>query len=256
MRHAGIWRMGTRLPGCCGLMAAICVLEMVRSTRRLTACDVGTAVHTWSASVLELLPYFSSFYAKDNSDPEVVGLLFGVRITLNGEVCTVCPQCLPCFRTWNLDFTLSAPRIWQFLFAVWVYFPGAMLGPTMDTYLRLLWCCSWVGRRHVRLCVRQGFGQTEEKTVRSAVAFLVSGRCPWFAGRADSLVQVWRRQSSHTDAAYPHVFLHKVVGMPFVNDRLLHSGGASLQFIAFFRGHSSCATWTGMMLPAVFLWRR
>ena len=89
--------------------------------------------------------------------------------------------------------------------------------------------------------------------MRSAVAFLVSGRCPWFAGRADSLVQVWRRQSSPTDAAYPHVFLDKFVDMPFVNDRLLHSGGASLQFIAYFRGHSSCATWTGMMLPAVFL---
>ena len=50
-----------------------------------------------------------------------------------------------------------------------------------------------------------------------------------------------------------HVFLDKVVDMPVVNDRLLHSGGASLQFIAYFRGHSSCATWTGMMLPAVFL---
>ena len=56
----------------------MCVLGMVRSSRRLTACDVGTTVDTWSASVLELMPYFSSFYAKDNSDPEVVGLLFGV----------------------------------------------------------------------------------------------------------------------------------------------------------------------------------
>ena len=36
----GRWRTGARLPGCCGLMAAMCVLGMVRSTRRLTACDV------------------------------------------------------------------------------------------------------------------------------------------------------------------------------------------------------------------------
>ena len=91
----------------------------------------------------------------------------------------------------------------------------------------------------------------EKLCVRSCIPR--SCRCPWFPGRADSLVQVWRRHSSHTDAVYPHVFLDKVVDMPFVNDRLLHTGGASLQFIAFFRGHSSCAAWTGMVLPAVFL---
>ena len=56
---------------------------------------------------------------------------------------------------------------------------------------------------------QQGFGQTVEKTVGSAVAFLVSGRCPWLAGRAGSLVQVWRRLSSPTDAACPHVFLEE-----------------------------------------------
>ena len=44
--------------------------------------------------------FFLLFYVKENSDPEVVGLLSGVlRITLNGEVCTVCPQHFPCFRT-------------------------------------------------------------------------------------------------------------------------------------------------------------
>ena len=70
---------------------------------------------------------------------------------------------------------------------------------------------------------------------------------------------MWNRQPSPTAAAAEksvvifHVFLDKVVDMPFVNDRLLHSGGASLQFIAYFRGHSSCATWTRMMLPSVFL---
>ena len=68
------------------------------------------------------------------------------------------------------------------------------------------------------------------------------------------------RQSSPTVAAaeksveIPHVFLDKVVDMPvIVNDRVLHSGGASIQFIACFRGHSSCATQTGTMLPAFFL---
>ena len=48
---------------------------------------------------------------------------------------------------------------------------------------------------------QQGFGQTVEKTVGSAVAPLIRGRCPRFAGRADSLVQVWRRQSYPTVAA-------------------------------------------------------
>ena len=39
------------------------------------------------------------------------------------------------------------------------------------------------------------------------------------AGRADSLVQVWRRQSSPTDAAYSHVFLDKVVDIPLLCSR-------------------------------------
>ena len=43
----------------------------------------------------------------------------------------------------------------------------------------------------------------------------------------------------------PHVFLDKVVDMPvIVNDRVLHSGGASIQLIVCLRGHSSCATQT------------
>ena len=40
MRHAGDWRTDTCLPGVCGPMAAICVLGMVRSSRRLMARDV------------------------------------------------------------------------------------------------------------------------------------------------------------------------------------------------------------------------
>ena len=79
-------------------------------------------------------------------------------------------------------------------------------------------------------------------------------------GYADSQVQAWRRRSSPTVAAVeksveiPHVLLDKVVDMPvIVNDRVLHSRGASIQFIACFRGHFSCATQTGTMLPAFFL---
>ena len=69
-------------------------------------CLVRQWIHglrqSWSLCRIFLL-----FYAKENSDPEVVGLLFGVFANpLNGEVCTVCPQCLSCFRTWNLDITL------------------------------------------------------------------------------------------------------------------------------------------------------
>ena len=68
-----------------------------------------------------------------------------------------------------------------------LYFPGAMLGPTMDTYLRLLWCSSWVGRRHVRCCATTGLWSDsgENCGFRSCIP-LLSGRCPWFAGRADS----------------------------------------------------------------------
>ena len=38
------------------------------------------------------MPYFLLFYAKENSDPEVVCLALwrvGLRVTLNGKVCTV-----------------------------------------------------------------------------------------------------------------------------------------------------------------------
>ena len=63
--------------------------------------------------------------------------------------------------------------------------------------------------------------------------FLVSGRCPWLAGRAGSLVQVWRRQLSPTDAACPHVFLDKVVDMPLLcNGRCLVFGCRNCGFSA------------------------
>ena len=128
----------------------------------------------------------------------------------------------------------------QCLGRLWIHicvFFGAVPGLVVDMFVCV--CDRALVRQRRKLCVRSCIPR--------------SCRCPWFPGRADSLVRVWRRHSSHTDAVYPHVFLDKVVDMPFVNDRLLHTGGASLQFIAFFRGHSSCAAWTGMVLPAVFL---
>ena len=118
------------------------------------------------------------FYAKENSDPEVLGLLFGVSanhaewksvhslssassLFSDLEVCTVLflsPSYLAALRS---------------LFGIWVYITGAMLGPTMDTYS--------ASSRHgavlglvVNMSVgvhRQGFGQTVEKT-GSAVAVL------------------------------------------------------------------------------------
>ena len=39
----------------------------------------GTTVDTCSASVPVLMPYFSSFYVKVNSDPEVIVLLLACR---------------------------------------------------------------------------------------------------------------------------------------------------------------------------------
>ena len=49
------------------------------------------------------------------------------------------------------------------------------------------------------------------------------------------------------------MLLDKVVDMPvIVNDRILHSGGASIQLIACLRRHSSCATqMTGAVLDMV-----
>ena len=90
----------------------------------------------------------------------------------------------------------------QCLVRLWIHicvFFGAVLGLVVDLSVDVQ---------------RQGFGQTVEKTVGSAVAFLVCGRCPGWR-----VVQIlWCKcggdQSSPTEAAYPHVFLDKVVDMP------------------------------------------
>ena len=99
-----------------------------RQRARVTV--LGSTVETWSASAPACLcRIFLLFYAKENSDPEVVGLALwrGLRITLNGEVCTVDTSVVfrACCCTWNLDLTLRASCIWQFL--------GAMLGSTVGT---------------------------------------------------------------------------------------------------------------------------
>ena len=61
---------------------------------------------------------------------------------------------------------------------------------------------SWVGRRHARWCEsdRALVRQWRKLWFRSCIP-LTSGRCPRCAGRADSQVQVWWRQSSPTVAA-------------------------------------------------------
>ena len=58
--------------------------------------------------------------------------------------------------------------------------------------------------------------QTIQQIIEIPLSLSVfGGRCPWCAGRADSQVQAWRRQSSPTVAAVensveiPRVFLDK-----------------------------------------------
>ena len=90
---------------------------------------------------------------------------------------------------------------------------GAMLGSTMDTYLRLLvqffgWSSTCPLLCNDRALVRH-WRKLWAPQLHSSWWSLSR-----LAGRADSLVQVWRRQSSPTDAAYPHAFLDKVVDMP------------------------------------------
>ena len=124
-------------------------------------------------------------------------------------------------RCFGVLFWRNALSDYGYMFCV-SRFHGAVLGLVFDMSVGVQ---------------QQGFGQTVEKTVGSAVAPLIRGRCPRFAGRADSLVQVWRRQSSPTVAACPYVFLDKVVDMPSLcNGRCLVFGAETadsphLQFI-------------------------
>ena len=91
-----------------------------------------------------------------------------------------------------------------------------------------------VGRLHARCCAndRAWVKQWRKLLLRSCIPlsrWLTSLR----AGRTDSQVQAWMRQSSPTVAVAeksvetPHVFLDKVVDMPVVcNNRCLVSGSA------------------------------
>ena len=69
------------------------------------------------------------------------------------------------------------------------------------------------------------------QTIQQIIEFVFVVDVPGVAGHADSLVQVWRRQSSPTDAIaensveIPRVFLDKVVDMPLLcNGRCLVFG--------------------------------
>ena len=89
-----------------------------------------TCLDTCSASVPVLMAYFSSFYVKMNSDPEVVVLLSGVSgITLNGEVCTVVFS-FPCLHLESGQYAMSPLYL---AVTVRCLVCGAMLGSTMDT---------------------------------------------------------------------------------------------------------------------------
>ena len=111
--HAGRWRTGTRLPGCCGLMAAMCVLGTERSLRRLTACDVvvGTSCimqRRWFDSGYRfasapgcLCRIVLPFYAKGKSDPEVVSVLFpGVMVCESRSRRSAHSWRFSCLRSW------------------------------------------------------------------------------------------------------------------------------------------------------------
>ena len=130
MRHAGIWRMGTRLPGCCGLMAAMCVMGMVRSTRRLTACDVvAVFVGQW---MVPLLSSSTEWWIFPLQMP-VVSPLFLTGAVL-GQGC-----CLP------------------------VVFTPVRTVQTVQKTRILQRSSGWLSTCPL-VCILQGFGQTVEKT--------------------------------------------------------------------------------------------
>ena len=177
---------------------------------------------SWSLCRIFLL-----FYAMENSDPEVVGLLSACPNhaewrSVNSPSASswfshlefgqyvMSPLSLAVLvRCFGVLFWRNALSDYGYMFCV-SRFHGAVLGLVFDMSVGVQ---------------QQGFGQTVEKTVGSAVAPLIRGRCPRFAGRADSLVQVWRRQSYPTVAACPYVFLDKVVDMPSLcNGRCLVFG--------------------------------
>ena len=70
MRRAGRWRLGTRLAGVWGPMAAMCVLGLVRSSRRLTACDV---VGGGEGGVLQELFFGPCGHAATSSSSPLIG---------------------------------------------------------------------------------------------------------------------------------------------------------------------------------------
>ena len=111
-------------------------------------CLVRQWIHglrqSWSLCRIFLL-----FYAKENSDPEVVGLLFGVFANpLNGEVCTVFLSVFPVFALgiWTLRYEplvsgsscslFGCTFLAQCLVRLWIHV----------LRLQIPWCSSWVGR--------------------------------------------------------------------------------------------------------------
>ena len=123
VRHAGKWRTDTGLPGGCGLMAAMCVLGMVRSSRRLTACDVvvvrpcdqaATSVLSWVVMLVVVQRQVSGhglwLSRGSSSSPSP-------RRLLEEFLSWVCSRCSH-FEKWCI--IPLRPRIWQPFLGVWV----------------------------------------------------------------------------------------------------------------------------------------
>ena len=114
----------------------------------------GTTVDTRSASVPVLMPYFSSFYVKVNSDPEAVFLALW-RVGVHAEWRSAHSQSFsfPCSHLEFGHYVMSSSYLavlvrclgvlsWRSLVRLWIHV----------LRLQIPRCISWVGRRHARWC--------------------------------------------------------------------------------------------------------
>ena len=128
------------------------------------SCFVRQWIHGLRQS-RSLCRIFLLFYAKENLDPEVVGLLFGVSESRSMEKCAQSLSVFPVFalEIWTLRYEplvsgsscslFGCTFLAQCLVRLWIHicvFFGAVLGLVVDMSVAVQ---------------RQGFGQTVEKTV-------------------------------------------------------------------------------------------
>ena len=165
----------------------------------------GTTVDTCSASVPVLMPYFSSFYVKVNSDPEVVFLaLWRVGVHAEWRSAHSRSFSFPCSHLEFGHYVMSPSYL-----AVLVRCLGVLSWRNAWSDYGYMFCVSRSHGAFLGLVVDMPVGvkttglwsdSGENCGFRSCIP-LTSGRCPRCASRADSQVQVWRRQSSPTVAA-------------------------------------------------------